>query len=116
MTNTAYMQKIEGGGRTGACLWWEGWGREGLTPPLENEKKEAIRGNFNLFHLCFTNEIRGGGDRYTIHAKWKRVGGQALVHGTLPLPPPLENEKKEAVRRDFNPFHICFTNEMKGVG
>ena len=48
--------------------------------PLENEKK-AVRGNFNLFRLCFTNEIRGGGDRYTIHAKWKGVGGQALVHG-----------------------------------
>ena len=30
-------------------------------PPLENEKKEAVRGNFNLFHLCFTNEIRGRG-------------------------------------------------------
>ena len=22
-----------------------------------------------------------GGDRYTIYAKWKGVGGQALVHG-----------------------------------
>ena len=56
-----------------------GGGRGGLVPPYENEKIEAVRGNFNLFHLCFTNEI--GGDRYTIHAKWKGVGGQALVHG-----------------------------------
>ena len=59
---------MEGGGRTGACPWWEGVGA--LSPPLENEKKNSVRGNFNLFHLCFTNEIRGGGgDRYTIHAK-----------------------------------------------
>ena len=39
-------------------------GGGGLAPPLENEKK-AVRGNFNLFHLCnFTNEISG--DRHTL--------------------------------------------------
>ena len=48
---------MEVGGRTGACPWWEG---VGVLPPLENEKKNSVRGNFNLFHLCFTNEIRGG--------------------------------------------------------
>ena len=57
---------MEGGGRTGTCPWWEG---VGALPPLENEKKNCVRGNFNLFYLCFTNEIRGGGDRYIIHAK-----------------------------------------------
>ena len=36
-TNTAYMQKMEGGGRTGACPWWEGVGV--LPPLLESEKK-----------------------------------------------------------------------------
>ena len=65
------MQYMEGGG--------------GLTPPppLENEKKEVFRGNFNLFHLYFTNEIRGGGG-IGIHETWKGVGGQARVHGTVP--------------------------------
>ena len=53
---------MEGGERAGACPWW---GR-GVAPPppptLEIEKKDAVRGNFNLFHkfhLCFTYEIRG---------------------------------------------------------
>ena len=33
---------MEGGGRTVACLWWEGVGGEGaLPPPLENEKREG---------------------------------------------------------------------------
>ena len=125
-------------------------------PPVKKEKKEAIRGIFNLFHLYFANEIRGRGSAYMqhrrgwadrrvsmvrgreercalppleigkkmlseeiltsftyvlliklggegidihcIHAKWKGVGGQALVHGgkgwrrgVLPL---LESEKR----------------------
>ena len=65
---------MEEGGRTGACPWWEGVGAKGpCPPPLKNEQKEAVRGNFNLFPLCFTNKIKG--DRYTIHAKWKGVGG-----------------------------------------
>ena len=66
--------------------------------PPRNWKKDAVRGNFNLFHLYFTNEIRV--DRQTLHTciKWKGVGGQALVHGgrgvgLAPLP-LLENEKK----------------------
>ena len=40
---------MEGGGRTSACPWWEGVGAS--PPPLEIGKKEAVRGNFNLFHL-----------------------------------------------------------------
>ena len=36
---------------------------------LEIGKIDAVRGNFNLFHLCFTYEIRG--NRYTVQAKWK---------------------------------------------
>ena len=30
---------MEGGGRTGACPWWEGG--EGALPPLENEKRKG---------------------------------------------------------------------------
>ena len=54
-------------------------GGGGLVPPLENEKKGCPE-KILISHLCFTNEIWEG-DRYTIHAKWKGVGGQALVHG-----------------------------------
>ena len=46
-----------------------GGGGEGA--PIGYEKK-ALRGNFNLFHLCFTNEIRGGG---SIHYTYKMEGG-----------------------------------------
>ena len=52
------------------------------------------------------------GNRYTIHAKWKGVGGQARVHGRGergPCPPLLEIGKKEAVRGNFNLFHLYFT-------
>ena len=71
---------MEGVGRTGACPWWEGVGA--LPPPprhLENKKKEAVRGNFNLFHLCFTNEIKGG----SIHYTCKMEGGGRT--GACPL-------------------------------
>ena len=72
----------------------------GLAPPpplpLENEKK-AVRGNFNLFRLCFTNEIRGGG---SIHYTCKMEGGGRT--GACPWWggrggfAPLENEKRKA--------------------
>ena len=65
-----------------------GWG--GLALSLENKKKEAVRGNFNLFPLCFTNKIRWGGSTYTTYMQNGRGGG---ARGHCP-PPPLENEKK----------------------
>ena len=34
--------KMEGGARTGACPWWEGWGARGpCPPPLEKEKRKG---------------------------------------------------------------------------
>ena len=42
---------MEGGEQTCVCPWWGG----ASPPPVEIEKKDAVRGNFNLFHLCFTN-------------------------------------------------------------
>ena len=85
---------MEGGGRIGACPWWEGVGARGPCPsPLENEKKEAVRGNFNLFHLCFINEIRG--DRHTLHTCKMEGGGRTGacpwwegVEARGPCPPP----------------------------
>ena len=73
-------------------------------------KKKRLSEEISISHLCFTNEIRG--DRYTIHAKWKGVGGQVRVHGGRGrggLAPPLEIGKKEAVRGNFNLFHLYFT-------
>ena len=87
-----------------------GWGREGVLPPLEIGKKmlsEEILTSFTYVLL--------GGDRYTIHAKWKGVGRQAFVHGGRgPCPPPPRKGKKETIRGNFNLFHLCFTNEVKG--
>ena len=86
---------MEGDGRIGACPRWEGVGA--LPPPLEHGKKEAVRGNFNLFHLCFTSKIKGGSIHYTCKMEgggrtgacpwWEGVGGEGA------LPPPLENKK-----------------------
>ena len=96
-----------------------GGGGKRASPPLKIEKKNAVRGNFNLVHLCFTNEIRG--DRHTLHTCKMEGGGRT---GACPwweevgaLPPPPENEKKLAVRGSFNLFHLCFTNyEIRGGG
>ena len=101
---------MEGGGRTGACPWWEGvHGGEGsCPPPVENEKKEAVKRNFNLFHLYFTNEIRGR-STYTAYMQNERgwadrrlsmVGGGAWGRGVLP-PPPVEDEKKRGCQKKF---------------
>ena len=69
--HTLHTCKMEGGGRTDACPWWEGMhGGEGsCPPPIENEKKKGVKRNFNLFHLYFTSEIREGGG-VGIHVKW----------------------------------------------
>ena len=62
---------MEGGERAGACPWWGR--REGAwPPPLEIGKKDAVRGNFNLFHLMtYVLLMKLGGNRYTVQAKWK---------------------------------------------
>ena len=99
-------------------------GGEGALPPPRNRKKDVVRRNFNLFDLCFTNEIRG--DRQTLAAYMENetgwadrrlsiVGGGGCEGALPPLPPPLENEKKEAVRGNFNRFHLCFTNKIAGI-
>ena len=62
--------------------------------------------------------LKLGGGGIDIHAIWKGVSGQARVHGGGGArgrrPPPLEIEKKDAVRGTFNLFHLCFTYEIRG--
>ena len=45
-----------------------------------------------------------GWGRYTTHAKWKRVGGQALVHGGRGRGglAPIENEKRKGEYRPIS--------------
>ena len=103
---------MEGGERAGACPWW-GSGEGASPPPLESGKKDAVRGNFNLFHLGFTYEIRGE----SIHCTSKVEGWAdrrvSIVEGALPHPP--KKWGKNVVRRNFNLFHLCFTNEIRGI-
>ena len=83
----------------------------GVAPPLEIGKKDAVRGNFNFFHLCFTKEIMWGGGRHTCKMEgggrtgacpwWEGVVGERSC-------PPLENEKKEAVSGNFNLSSIFY--------
>ena len=78
-------------------------------PPLESEKKEDIRENFNIFHLYFTNEIRGGSATMQHGREWadRRV---FMVGGREERGPcPLEIKKKDAVRGNFNLFRYLFT-------
>ena len=78
-----------------------GGGRGGLTPPRNG--KRDVRRNFNFFHLCFTNEIRG--DRQTLHTckmeRGGRIGACLWSEGEGAFPPPLENEKKGGCQRKF---------------
>ena len=69
-----------------------GEGRGGFAPPppLEIGKKDAVRGNFNLFHLCFTYEIRGESIHCTSKVEgWadRRVSIVEGGEGALPPPP-----------------------------
>ena len=47
-------------------------GGGGGLAPHRKWKKNSVRGNFNLFHLCFTNEIRGGGAIDTLYMQNER--------------------------------------------
>ena len=47
-----YMQN--GRGWSDRCVSMVGGGEGALPPSLEIGKKEAVRGNFNVFHLYFT--------------------------------------------------------------
>ena len=95
---------MEGGERTGACSWWGGGGSGRCLPPLKIGKKDVVSGNFNLFHLCFTNEVRGG----SIHYTCKMEGGGRTgacpwwegVKGEGPCPPH-ENEKKKRLSKEI---------------
>ena len=86
---------MEEGERAGACPWW-GRGEGALPPPpLEIGKKDAVRGNFNLFHLYFTYEIRGESIHCTSKMKGWADRRVSIVEGERgPCPPPLEMGKK----------------------
>ena len=92
---------MEGGEQAGACPWWGGGARGRRTPPPRNWKKRCcVRGNFNLLHLCFTNEIRG--ESICKMEGWadRRV---SIVGGggeRGPCPPP-RNGEKDVVRKKF---------------
>ena len=119
-----YTCKMEGGGRTSACPWWEVVGARGPCPPpppLENEKKESVRGNFNLFHICFTNEIRGGSTSTAYIQKNGRgwadrrlsmVGGGGGRGGLVPS--PLENEKKRLLEEILTSFTYVLLMKLGG--
>ena len=90
---------MKGGERAGACPWWGG---KRASPPLEIEKKMLSEEILTSFTYVLLMKL-GGIDIHCIHAKWKGVGGQALVHGGRrwgPCP-PLENEKKASCQRKF---------------
>ena len=87
-----------------------GGGARGRRPPTYKlEENEAVRGHFNLFHLYFTNEIRGGGSAYMQHGRgWADRHVSMVGGGEGALPPPLEMGKKDAARRNYNLSPILY--------
>ena len=73
-----------------------GGGARGRCPaPLEIGKKDAVRGNFNLFLLCFTYEIRGESIHCTSKVEGWADGRVSIVEGgERALPPPSKNGEK----------------------
>ena len=59
-----------------------------------------------------------GIDIHCMPAKWKGVGGQALVHGGRGggLAPPLENEKKILSEEILTPFTYVLLMQLGGGG
>ena len=82
------MQNGRVGGQ--AHVHSRGGGRGGLAPPpLEMGKKMLSEDILTSFTYVLLMKL-GGIDKHCIHAKWKGMGGQALVHGGrgfYPLPP-----------------------------
>ena len=86
---SAYMQNGRGWVDRRVSMVGEGE-REPCPPPKmgKNMLSEEI-----LTSFTYVLVMQLGGNRYTIHAKWKGVGGQVRVHGRGgegTLPPPLE--------------------------
>ena len=94
----------------------EGWadrrvsivgGGEGACPPSpRNGKKDVVRRNFNLFHLCFNNEIRGESTNTAYMQNgmgWadRRLSMVGGGWGEGALPPSLGNEKKRGCQRKY---------------
>ena len=109
---------MEGGERTDACPWWGG-GRGGVAP-LEIGKKDAVRGNFSLFHLCFTK--LGGEDRHTLHVCKMEGGGRTGACpwwegvGARGLAPTLENGKKRLSKEILISFNYILLMKLGGGG
>ena len=95
---------MEGGGRTGACPWWEG---VGALPPLENEKKILSEEILTSFTYVLLMKLGGGRSiHYTCKLKeggrtcacpwWEGVGGYGGGRGGFA---PLENEQRKGEYR-----------------
>ena len=119
---------MEGGERAGACPWW-GRGEGASPPPLEIGKKDAVRGNFNLFHLCFTYEIKGESIHCTSKVEgWADRRVSIVEGGEGALPPPKNGKKmlSEGISTFFTYVLLmklggstntsCIHAKWKGVG
>ena len=69
-------------------------GGEGALPPPPLKMGIKMLSEEILTSFTYVSIMKLGGNRYTIHAKWKGVGGQKRVHGRRergPCPPPPRN-------------------------
>ena len=106
------LLKLRGGGVHIHAIWNGMSGQAhvhgggGGVPPPRNWKKRCCQRNFNLFHLCFTNEIMGESIHYTCKMEgWADRRASMVGGGRGNLAPP-RNWKKDAVRGNFNLFHL----------
>ena len=76
---------MEGGGRTGACPWWEG---VGALPPLENEKKILSEEILTSFTYVLLMKLGGGGAIDTLYMqnerRWANMRLSMVARGLCP--------------------------------
>ena len=90
-------------------------------PPLEMGKKMLSEEILTSFAYVLLMTL-GGIDIHCIHATWKGVGGQALVHGRRGwgrgrlAPPLLENEKKKLSEEILTSFTYVLLMKLGGGG
>ena len=90
-------------GVSGHARVYGGEGRGGVAPPpLKIGKKHAVRGNYNLFHLCFTYEIRGKSIHCTSKVEgWADRRVSIVEGGEEALPPPSLKMGKKCCQKEF---------------
>ena len=111
--------KMEGGGRIGACPWWEGVGARGPCPPPPQKMKKKRLPEEIFTAFTYVLLIKQWGLTYTTcmqNGKGWADRRLSMVGGGGGLaPPPLENEKKILSEEILTSFTYVLLMKLEGA-